>query len=161
MSTDKMSTDKMHVTPCMQNTEEAIANDAIDDNMFRLGSTNLKKISGHNSKIKNRKIDFSFDSAHCGYFIKTGVKLRGKGSAYPLLGNTRFRGRRPLKKASFCLLTNCLVGILSVDILSVDILSVDIMSHNRCRIVNARNQRRQSLVIGAMTAIAVAGYTWT
>ena len=41
-----------------------------------------------NSKNKNRKIDFSFDSAHCTTFMRIGAKLRGgEGrSAYPYLG---------------------------------------------------------------------------
>ena len=38
-----------------------------------------------NSKNKNRKMDFSFDSALYASFMKMGVKLRG-GSAYPYLG---------------------------------------------------------------------------
>ena len=40
-----MSTDKMHATTCMQNTEEIIAKYAVDANLFRLGSTHrLKKV---------------------------------------------------------------------------------------------------------------------
>ena len=35
----------MHVTPCMQNTEESMAKYAVDANLFRLGSNNTKKIS--------------------------------------------------------------------------------------------------------------------
>ena len=31
----------------------------------------------NNSKNRNRKTNFSFDSAHCASFIKTGAKLRG------------------------------------------------------------------------------------
>ena len=31
------------------------------------------------SKNNNQKIDFSFDSAHCTSFIKTGAKQRGGG----------------------------------------------------------------------------------
>ena len=41
--TEKTSTDKMHVTPCMQNTEQTIAKYAVNANMFRLGSINSKK----------------------------------------------------------------------------------------------------------------------
>ena len=41
--TDRISTDIMHVTPCMQDTEETIAKYAVDANLFRLGSTNPKK----------------------------------------------------------------------------------------------------------------------
>ena len=41
-----------------------------------------------NKNWKNQKIDFSFDSAHCASFMKTGEKLR-KGSAYPYLGQGR------------------------------------------------------------------------
>ena len=41
----QMSTDKLHVTPCMQHTEETIAKYAVDANLFRPGSTNPKKIS--------------------------------------------------------------------------------------------------------------------
>ena len=39
----------------------------------------------HNSKNKNRKIDFSFVSAHCASSIKMGpfMRVRGGGSAYP------------------------------------------------------------------------------
>ena len=37
-----------------------------------------------NSKNKHWKMDFSFDSAHCAYFTKVVLKLRGEGSsAYP------------------------------------------------------------------------------
>ena len=32
-----------------------------------------------NSKNTIRKIDISFDSAHCASFIKTGARLRGGG----------------------------------------------------------------------------------
>ena len=39
----KYRTDKMYVTPCMQNTEETIAKYAVDANLFRLGSSNPKK----------------------------------------------------------------------------------------------------------------------
>ena len=45
--TDKMSTEKMNVTPRMQNTEETIANNAVDYNLFRLGSINLFKKIQH------------------------------------------------------------------------------------------------------------------
>ena len=38
-----------------------------------------------NSKNKIRKIDFSFDSAHCASFMKMRAKPRG-GSAHPYLG---------------------------------------------------------------------------
>ena len=49
---------------------------------------NVTKFFSHdNSKNKNRKIDFSFDSAHCASFIKTEAKLRGE-SVYHQLGNT-------------------------------------------------------------------------
>ena len=61
---------------------------------------------------KNRNF-FLFYSAHCASFVKTGAKLRGRGSAYPHLGNTRYGGGAPHKKKStFCLFRNCLVGIL-------------------------------------------------
>ena len=43
MPNRQMSTDKMHATPCIQNTEETIAKYAVDANLFRLGSTNPKK----------------------------------------------------------------------------------------------------------------------
>ena len=48
MSTDKMpnrqNVDRqMYVISCMQNTNETIAKYAVDDNLFRLGSTNPKK----------------------------------------------------------------------------------------------------------------------
>ena len=39
-----------------------------------------------NSKNKNRKIDFSFVSAHYASSIKIGSKLRGGGCAYHYLG---------------------------------------------------------------------------
>ena len=32
-----------------------------------------------NPKNKNWKIDFSFDSTHCEFFMKVGSKLRGGG----------------------------------------------------------------------------------
>ena len=42
-----------------------------------------------NSKNKNRKIDFLFDSEHCASFIKTGAKLTREGrSANPYLGKS-------------------------------------------------------------------------
>ena len=37
----------MYAYPCMQNTEETIAKYAVDDNLFRLGSTNPKKKYPH------------------------------------------------------------------------------------------------------------------
>ena len=40
----------MHVTPCMENTEETIEKYAVDSHLFRLGSTNPKK--------KNQPLDF-------------------------------------------------------------------------------------------------------
>ena len=55
--TDKMSTDKMHVIPCIQNTEENIAKYAVEANLFQLGSTNPKKIypaPGKNAFKKNQ-----------------------------------------------------------------------------------------------------------
>ena len=39
----KYRTDKMYVTPCMQNTEETIAKYDVDANLLRLGSTKHKK----------------------------------------------------------------------------------------------------------------------
>ena len=55
--------------------------------------TSLLKFSMnfHNFKNKNRKIDFSFVSAHCTSSMKTGLILRGGGSAYPKLGKIRFK----------------------------------------------------------------------
>ena len=38
----------------------------------------------HNSKKKNRKIEFSFDSALCTSFMKIGAKLRGGGGLHIL-----------------------------------------------------------------------------
>ena len=39
-----------------------------------------------NFSIKNRKMDFSFNSAHCASFMKMEAKLKeGGGSAYPYL----------------------------------------------------------------------------
>ena len=36
---------------------------------------------------KNRKIDFSFDLAHCASFIKTGARLGGEGGGGLLMSN--------------------------------------------------------------------------
>ena len=52
---DKMSTDKMQVTPIMQNTEETIALYANDTNLFQLGSTNPKKKLPKKKKMLIRK----------------------------------------------------------------------------------------------------------
>ena len=44
-------------------------------------------------KSYRKKIDFSFNSAHCAFFMKMGTKLRGKGglhNAYPYLGQGLF-----------------------------------------------------------------------
>ena len=40
----------------------------------------------NNSKNKNRKIYFSYDSAHCASFMKMGAKLREGGVCISLLG---------------------------------------------------------------------------
>ena len=57
-----------------------------------------------NKNRKNRKIDFSFDSAHCPFFIKTGAKLRGgevcislvgkRQNSNGFIGKTKFRSIR-------------------------------------------------------------------
>ena len=55
---------------------------------------NFRWIFHENSKNKNWKIlkfDFSFDSAHCASFIKTGAKLKG-GSALNLMVGSFWRG---------------------------------------------------------------------
>ena len=46
-------------------------------------SMNFEHKLDHKSKTKNRKIDFSFVSAHCVSSVKMESKLREGGSAYP------------------------------------------------------------------------------
>ena len=49
----------------------------------------VNKINHKKKNRKNRKIDFSFVSAHCASFIKIWTFLRGR-SAYPYLGQGLF-----------------------------------------------------------------------
>ena len=69
----------------MQNVLKQMKNYFLDFYFSSYGHFVLKtSIFSMNKNRKNWKIDFSFDSAHCASFIKTGAKLKGRGgSAYP------------------------------------------------------------------------------
>ena len=124
-----MSTDKIYVTPCIQNTEETIVKYAVDANLFRLGFTIFPnpRVPIFSIFIFRVMVIFVIKTPQFSMNFHDNLKIK--------IGKLIFRKKKCRHFVCICRHFVCRHFVCSTfwlfDIISVDIFSVDILSYNR------------------------------